>query len=145
MAVTVAEVMRQCRNYFEVGYYDGTIAISGNAVLPKPETPWCCVKGSMLHDGVYECYGGYLQADCDHKPDEEFEGRLWLLNPPPDFLSLCKAISDYDDRNPPGAFAQERFGEYSYMRNMRSGADVGWQSTFKLALTPYRRMFSEVM
>jgi hypothetical protein len=77
--------------------------------------------------------------------DEEFEGRIWFLDPPEEFLELCKTIKTYEEKNPVGAFVQERFGEYSYTRaNSDTAADMGWQNVFSVELAAYRRMFTEV-
>lgn len=144
MAVSVAAVMRQINNFFEVGHIDGLIVISGNAVTPAPESPWCCIRGSWLHDGVWQVCGGQLQDIPGNLPDEEYNGRLWLLKPPPDFLALCAEISAYDDKNPAGAYLQESFGGYSYMRRQTSGS-TAWQDVFAGRLAQYRHMWTEVM
>lgn len=143
MAVNVAAVMRQINNYFEVGHMDGTIVISGNAILPVPRAEWCFVKGSMTHDGVWQVSDGVLTDVTAYHPDEEFDGRIWLLSPPADFLALCSEISAFDDKNPTGAYLQESFGGYSYIRSQNI-AGRSWRDVFKERLAPYRRMFTEV-
>ena len=146
MAVSVAAVMRQCRNYFEVGYIDGTFRITGNALSGADGAHWVCISGSAYHNGVWEVCGGYLTGrSVEGLHDEEFEGRIWYLDPPEEFLELCKTIKTYEEKNPVGAFVQERFGEYSYVRGYSGGAaDMGWQKVFAVELTEYRRMFTEV-
>lgn len=146
MAVSVAQVMRQCRNYFEIGYIDGTFRITGNALSDVPGGHWVYISGSLYHDGVWELCEGYLTGrDVSGLNDEEFDGRVWLLNPPPEFLDMCKAIKEYEEKNPVGALVQEKFGEYSYMRGQAGTArDASWQSAFGPSLAPYRRMFTEV-
>lgn len=144
MAVSVAAVMRQINNFFEVGSISGMIAISGNAIVPAPESPWCYISGSWFHNGAWKVSQGRLQDMPENLPDEEFDGRVWMLNPPPDFLALCEEISAYDDKNPTGALMQESFGDYSYMRNSAT-AGKGWQAAFAARLTPYRRVLTEVM
>lgn len=147
MAVSVAAVMRQINNFFEAGHIDGAIAISGNAIIPRPDYPWCYIEGSGYHDGVWKLCGGLMQDMDGHLPDEEFDGRVWLLKPPADFLSLCEEISAYDDKNPVGAYLSESFGGYSYMRRGSSGKNgsASWMSAFESRLAPYRRrMFTEV-
>ena len=143
MAVSVAAVMRQINNFFEVGRIDGTFAISGNAIAPSPGSPWCCIAGSWFHDGVWQMCGGKIDGLPENLPDEEFDGRVWLLKPPRDFLDLCEAISAYDDKNPTGAMLQEKFGNYSYMRNQNTACQT-WQDAFRSQLAPYRRMYTEV-
>lgn len=146
MSVSVAAVMRQCRNYFETGYIDGTFRITGNALSGAEGAHWVYISGSAFHSGVWEVCDGYLTGrSVEGLHDEEFEGRVWFLDPPEEFLELCKTIKTYEEKNPVGAFVQERFGEYSYMRGqMGKAADMGWQSAFAPALTEYRRMFTEV-
>lgn len=145
MAVSVAAVMRHCRNFFEGWYLDGTFRISGNALTPVQQAQWICITGSECHDGVWEVIDGYLTGrEVDGLWDEEFTGRVWGLTPPPDFLALCQKISEYEEKNPVGALVQESFGEYSYMRSMRAGQSTGWESMFSAALAPFRRMYTEV-
>lgn len=142
MAVSVAAVMRHINNFFEVGCITGGFVISGNAIVPAPDAPWCFVKGTCLHDGVYKVEGGKLVGFPDHLPDEESDGIVWLLNPPADFLDLCALISAYDDKNPVGAYMQESFGGYSYMRGQNGS--MSWQKAFAAHLAPYRKMYTEV-
>lgn len=143
MSISVAAVMRQINNFFEVGYVDGRFAISGNAIVPAPDSAWCYISGSMLHDGVWQVCGGKLQGMTGGLPDEEFDGRVWLLKPPADFLVLCDEISAFDEKNPVGALMQESFGGYSYMRQ-QSTVGGTWQDAYAKRLTHYRRMFTEV-
>ena len=146
MSVSVAAVMRQCRNYFETGYIDGTFRITGNALSGAEGDHWVYISGSAFHNGVWEVCDGYLTGrSVDGLHDEEFEGRVWFLDPPEEFLELCKTIKTYEGKNPVGAFVQERFGEYSYTRaNSDTAADMGWQNVFSAELAAYRRMFTEV-
>ena len=144
MAVSVAAVMRQCRNFFQTGYVDGTFSITGNR-LPVDDAPWVYVSGSAYHDGVWKLADGYLTGrDVDGLPDETFTGRVWILNPPADFLDLCAEIVDYEKKNPLGAYVSESFGAYSYTRNYRAGMDQSWAAMFSAQLAPYRKMYTEV-
>lgn len=140
MAVSVAAVMRHINNFFEVGSISGRIAISGNAIVPDTGSAWCYISGSWMHDGLWPVQDGKLQGLPDGLPDEEFDGRVWQISPPPDFLDLCKEISAYDDKVPAGAMVSESFGSYSYNR----GSVRSWMSEFSERLLPYRRMFTEV-
>lgn len=140
MAVSVAAVMRHCRNFFEGWYLDGIFRISGNALTPVQHAQWIYITGSECHDGVWEVVDGYLTGrEVDGLWDEEFTGRVWGLTPPPDFLALCRKISEYDTKTPAGVLTSERFGEYSYTRDASS-----WQNAFGGQLAPYRRMYPEV-
>ena len=141
MAVTVEDVMRECRNFFVKAHYEGEFEISGGTLkLPEtlPESAFIAVTGSAYHDGVHQ------MADAFDTPDEVFTGRVYILHPPKDFLEICKEIAVYDEKNPVGAFQSESFGEYSYQR---AGVQTGlktWQSAMQQKLNAYRRMFTEV-
>lgn len=144
MAVSIAAVMRRVRNYFERGYREGTFSIVGNVLSPAVDAPMIAVTGSRYHDGVYASVNGIMSVE-GVKPDETFEGIVWKLYPPDDFLGLCKQISQYDDKNPVGALASESFGDYSYTRGSDGqGGVMGWDKAFADGLASYRRMFTEV-
>ena len=146
MAVNVADVMAKCNNYFERSYLDGTFSIVGNVLLGLEDDPacWVYVSGSMRHDGVWEMRDGVLIGVPDDAGDEAFDGRLWFLAPPNGFLSLCKTIAEFDAKNPVGAYVQETFGSYSYVRSQTAGAS-DWTKAFATQLAPYCRMYTEVV
>lgn len=144
MAVSVAAVMRQVRNFFErkSETKDGRFTIADSALSPAPAAPWIAISGSRYNDGVYRVIGN---GGLDSVTDETFDGRVWMLYPPKDFLALCEEISAYDDKNPPGAYQSESFGGYSYTRSAGSGGGVAtWQQAYKDRLVPYQRMFTGV-
>ena len=146
MAVSVAAVMRHCRNFFESGYIDGTFRITGNA-LPDVEDSarWVYISGSKMHDGVWEIdEQGFLTGrSVDGLMDEEFTGRVWLLAPPVDFLEVCKTIREYEEKNPVSALASETFGNYARTWNAEQ-IGKSWSVAFNASLLPYRKMFTEV-
>lgn len=144
MLQTVSALMCQCRNYFETGYIDGTFRIAGNALEGVEGAHYVYISGSLYHDGVWEICDGYLTGrEVDPFHDEEFDGRVWFLNPPPDFLAICKSVVEYEEKNPLSAVIRETFGGFSreWADKMmgRTGAEV-----FANRLTAYRRMFTEV-
>lgn len=144
MAVSIAAVMRHIRNFFERGYREGTFSIVGNVISPAVDAPMIAVQGSRYHDGVYAATHGILQ-DAGERPDETFEGIVWMLYPPDDFLELCRKIDEYDRKNPVGAFQSESFGDYSYTRNTNNGVyGASWENAFVREMATYRRMYTEV-
>ena len=146
MTASVGSVMRYCRNYFEVGYVDGTFRITGNALHGAGDgVHWVYISGSIMHDGVWEiCYGYLTGRSVDGLEDEEFDGRVWLLAPTMEFIDLCKGIQEYEKKNPLGSFASESFGEYRYTRRFAADGRTDWQSTFAAQIAPYVRMYTEV-
>ena len=146
MAVSIAAVMRHCRNFFEVGYLDGTFRITGNALPDAKDAHYVYISGSMYHDGVWELCNGYLTGkSIEGLEDEEFDGRVWLLAPPIDFLETVKAMREYEEKNPVSALASETFGGYS--RTWATGgkpSDRSAMAVFRDSIAPYIRMFTEV-
>lgn len=140
MAVSIAAVMRRVRNFFEREKIEGTFAISGGMLTPSPNAPYWAISGSARYDGVWP----EKQLPIDRE-NETFEGVVWGLHPPEDFLQLCEEIQAYDQKNPMGALQSETFADYSYTRaSAGSSAGGGWESAFEARLIPYRRMFTEV-
>ena len=152
MAVSMGAVMRRVRNFFERERIDGTFAISGGVLEPMPDAPYIAISGSAWHDGVWPrdaLTGAHdavdqLALDTGIEQDETFDGTVWGLHPPADFLAMCEEIEVYNSKNPIGAYQGESFGTYSYSRGAVSSAGNGWEAAFALQLAPYRRMFSEV-
>ena len=146
MAVSVAAVMRHCRNFFEVGYLDGTFRITGNALPDAKDAHYVYISGSLYHDGVWEICNGYLTGkSIEGLEDEEFDGRVWLLAPPIDFLETVKQMQAYEEKNPISALASETFGGYS--RTWATGgkpSDRSAMAVFRDSLAPYIRMYTEV-
>lgn len=143
MAVTVADVMRHCRNYFEIGYVEGTFRITGNALPESEGVHYVYISGSLYHSGVHEVSDGFITDISDDVHDEEFDGRVWLLAPPVDFLRMCEEIADFENHRPAGGLTHEEFGGYSRSWDAtETGKD--WTHTFRSALVPYVKMFTEV-
>ena len=147
MTASVGSVMRYCRNYFEVGYVDGTFRITGNALSDVGDgVHWVYISGSMMHDGVWQICNGYLTGrSIEGLEDEEFDGRVWLLAPPVDFLETVKAMREYEEKNPVSALSSETFGGYSRTWAMGGKpSDRSAMTVFRDSLTPYIRMYTEV-
>lgn len=144
MLQTVAALMRQCRNYFEDGYLDGTFRITGNVLEGAPDVRYVCISGSRYHDGVWELADGFLTGrDVAGLKDEEFTGRVWELSPPLDFLDLCTTVEAYDAKYPMSAIIRETFGGYSREWADKMMGKTGAQ-VFESRLLEFRRMFTEV-
>lgn len=144
MAVTMEAVMRQCCNFFQRGYRDGTFTIKGNVLTPAVDAGYVYISGSKSADGVYRLgYADKLLTE-EALEDETFTGRVWALCPPPAFLALCEEIKTFDEKNPAGSLQSESFGSYSYSRGSGANGAATWQEAFFSRLAPFRRMFTEV-
>ena len=147
MSVSVAAVMRHCRNYFETGYMDGTFRITGNALPDAVGARYVYISGSMMHDGVWcvDEHGFLTGRSVEGLLNEEFEGRVWLLAPPADFLDLVKDMQEYEAKNPISAVLSESFGGYAVERaGTADGKPVTPERMFAARIAPYIRMYTEV-
>lgn len=138
--------MAHVRNYFQVGPpMEGEFTITGGVISPDPAlTPgaWIALEGAGSHTGVW-------QLDCDARlpdvPDMAFHGRIWLLEPPADFLHCCCEIAAWIKIHPKSDLLQETIGDYSRTTAGTSqGGPLGWQQLFSTDLMRYRRMLTEV-
>jgi hypothetical protein len=147
MGATVADVMRHLNNYFETGYRKTDFSITGGVLSPGEclhPGSYIAVEGSCFHNGVWKLGTG-LTLEGNTEPDETFNGKVWFLSPPKDFLALCKDVADFAEKTPVGAFQSETFEDYSYTRATgQNGAVLGWKEAFASSLSPYRKMFTEV-
>lgn len=137
----VAVTMRRCRNFFIVSKKSGSFSIeSGTLVEAPPHASWIYIRGSALNDGLY-----HMDTTRSDFKDEEFEGEVFTLNPPPDFLAICQSIADYSSKNKPSVPISESFGDYSHKRPTGSdGGVLSWTKAYESDLTPYIRMYSEI-
>lgn len=130
-------------NYFVYSRYSGTFTIEdGSLVLPFLAIgQYFRICGSRMNDGVYR----YPVEDLS---DETFDGVIWEMRPPRDFITLVNEIEKWQEKNGDvvsGPYASESFGGYSYTLNTVTGANgaslgAGWQGVFKHQLNQYRKL-----
>lgn len=130
-------------NYFarDEDKRSGTFTVTGGALALDnvAEGQYFRIVGSVFNDGVYQ-----YPATCLR--DETFEGEIWPMRPPRDFLSLCEEIEDWQEKygeHVDSPFQSENvIGVYSYTRAAASGngaASGGWEGAFKARLNRWRR------
>ena len=147
MTVSMTELMRAVRNCFVTGAADGLWRVEGGVLTGDTPLPhgWVAIEGR----GVFAVTPG---NPVEGLPDGEWEGRIWLLEPPGDFLRLLEDINAWlaktgDESIISGTVTRRResFGVYATETEYgASGASGGWQSAFADRMAPYRRMFPEV-
>ena len=98
------------------------------------------IVGSALNDGVYK-YGDESLTLLD----ETFDGAVWAMYVPADFVILASEISSWvvnnaDALNSP--YQSESFGGYSYSKGSGAGEGTAysWQNQFASRLNPWRRL-----
>ncbi|MBQ8202221.1 MAG: hypothetical protein IJZ74_10715 [Clostridia bacterium] len=138
MIVTVSDVMRRVRNHFVTGFSDGQWVLSGGILSPAAFSPgdWIAITQAGALCGVYQLDERGMLPDC---ADGQWDGRIWLLSPPADFLRLCREIAQWAAKHEDPTLVSERFGQYS-----RSQSSPAWERVFAAALAPYTRMYTEV-
>ena len=145
MSVSVGEVMAEVRNYFPKECYEDSWTISDRVLSPAHELlcgDWVAIGGSRYNNGVFQLEAGVTLPQGE---DESFEGRVWLLVPPPSFLALCEEISAWSDTHPATGVRSERFDSYQRENAVDTfGLPVGWRQVFAAALVPWRRMYTGV-
>ena len=141
------ELCQELRNYFDkaqpkffgqIVVEDGKITNEKFLAAIKPNQ-YFRIVGSIFNDGVY-CFKEELSLE-----DETFDGAIWLMAIPKDFLTLAKEIEDWqakygDALNSP--YTSESFGGYSYSKasGKNGGGAVTWQDAFATRLNLYRRI-----
>lgn len=146
----IDEVCAYIHNYFEVDdttgerlIYPGHYTIESESItLPfLVHGQYFRVLGSELNDGVY-------QYPTDELTDEVFDGVIWKMRPPKEFLRIVKDIEDwmvkYGEimRNP--YQSEDVIGVYRYTK-MTSGKVSGdfiatWQNVYKNQLDKWRKI-----
>ena len=138
------EVMQYCRNYFPVGYIEGTFTIKdGSIALPDSfSTRFILIEGSTCNDGVWETNTCILE-------DEEFTGVVTALAPPKAFLMLVKEIQEWKDKYKDvieSPYQSESFGGYSYVKSSgasgssQNASATSWQKQFANSLYIWRKI-----
>ena len=138
------ELMRECRNWFVTpnGVHLGEFSIKGGSIaLPFLRAgQYFRIMGSVLNDGVYQ-YG-----DCALM-DETFDGAIWAMAVPAEFLRLEEEIKEWRNKYESAAnspFQSESFAGCSYTKssaNGNSGGSVtGWQGVFASRLNKWRKL-----
>ena len=105
------------------------------------ENQYFRIVGSALNDGVY-------QYPAEGLSDETFDGEIWPMRVPRDFLSLCGEIEAWQAKygvQAASPFSSENvIGVYSYSKASGDGggssANPTWESAFKSRLNQWRKI-----
>ena len=155
--VNLTEYCAYCRNYFapkskrKDGNYkhSGTFAISGGTIEPLDfllEGQYFRIVGSVLNDGVY-CNKA---DDLSNLIDETFDGEIWEMAVPKDFITQCETVDEWRKLNEAAdstnmsPFTSESFGGYSYTKggsNTDSGTSATWQAVFARPFSAWTRIY----
>lgn len=116
---------------------DGTVVIPGLL-----DGQYFRIVGSVFNDGLH-------QYPANDLADETFDGQVWGLAVPKDFIALVDEIEEWETKYGAAAaspYASESFENYSYSlgSDVTSGGNTdpatGWQRQFMARLIPYRKL-----
>lgn len=108
------------------------------------------LSGSTLIDGVYRISAKWKSRYTldGVETDEDWEGTVFGLRIPPDFLELCGEIQGYleSPAGKPGAYTSETVvGLHSWSKaSGKNGAPVDWRDVFSGRLAPFVKMFKGI-
>ena len=146
----LGEICKELNNYFvrsrDEDIVVGDFVISGGVLTGIPvdvqNDRYIRIAGSVFNDGVY----AYPPQNLT---DEEFEGAVWLMRVPPDFISLVSEIEAWM-QNPDiqsamsSPYTSESFGGYSYQKNggttAEDGSNISWKNQFASRLNKWRKV-----
>lgn len=139
--IMLDEICREVRNWFVKSDHDklfGNFEIQDGIIIPsinlKPKQ-YYRVIGSLYNDGIH-------QEGVNTLEDEDFNGAIWRLYIPKDFLLLVDEIKAYNEKyGEITPFTSETFGGYSYSKATNSnGVGVNWKDVFKSRLNQWRKL-----
>lgn len=151
----LSEICLYLKNWFNRNQpkYIGKFTIANNAItfeggdMTIQNKQYFRIVGSVFNDGVYQ-YG----AETLSLTDESFEGAVWLMAVPPDFISLVAEIEAWQekygsvDSENMSPYQSESFGGYSYTKASggSSGSDSqsspSWARAYADRLRRYRKI-----
>lgn len=143
METTINAMCGNIKNYFAVAKYEERFVIeNGNITLPfLRENQYFKICESVFNDGVHK-YTEDMQL-----VDEEFDGIIYTLAIPSEFLLLAEEIEAYNktEGSKPSGYASESFDDYSYSkaggRSVNASANANqWEQVFKSRLNRFRKV-----
>lgn len=139
------ELMRECHNFFDISEEQGNFTIQDSIININKNYligQYILVTGSILNDGVYLLNDKLYTLV--NSVDEEFNGIVYGLRIPKDFIKLSEEIEKFIADNPTTNITRESFGNYSSSKAQGKNGIITWQEQFASRLNPYRRMFHNI-
>lgn len=147
----IEQICAHLHNYFDrdrngrlYGWQTDKFTISGGTMTLDFLQPgqYYHIEGSVFNDGVHQ----YPTLDMT---DETFEGTIYAMHVPPQFLALANEIAQWQRDNGAAVaspYQSESFGGYSYTKasaGTRNGAvqNAGWETIFANRLDEYRKLY----
>lgn len=142
-------VMKEINNHFYKTVEHAKFKIKNNKIKIKGKyfpNQFIKIENSIMNDGVYKIIKFENQEiEIENTIDEEFEGAIYGLAIPKDFIELTKEIEEYQKLNPiskSNVISESYLNGYSYTMATNSNGQIsGWQDVFKSKLDVYRRIY----
>ena len=142
MTVTIPDVMRHVRNHFISSCIDGAWLVKEGRLMPEAcfgPGDWIAILSGPLA-GIHQLDEfGSIPIPSGTDGNAAWEGRIYLLTPPPGFIRLCCVIAAWARRHDDPTMTSESFGEYARRQEPRD-----WTQVFAASLAPFTRMYTEV-
>jgi len=145
----MTEMCQDLRNWFDRGQYPGRYVISGGAFTAPflVDGQYYRIVGSIFNDGIHQ----YGHEEANELTDEAFEGSVWALAIPRQFVADAAEIAAWQEKYETAnsaamsPYMSESFGGYSYQKGSAltskdTGGGVGWRSTFASKLNMWRKL-----
>lgn len=143
--MTLDDYCADLKNYF-IADFDKDIHLGEYTILDNgiyidflDENQYFRIVGSKFNDGVYKYDNKLVLAD------ETFNGAIWAMSIPPQFLAAVNEADAYLLAHPNAmALESETFGGYTYRRSMYGSTALGGfgylPTTIADKLNRYRRI-----
>lgn len=141
--MNITSMCRIVNNYFVKEKVSGTFELSPNvAPVSLLENQYLRIVGSVMNDGVYQNNAESLAT----LTAEEFQGEIWSMAVPKDFLALCEEIEAFNTKmneiaSKDNGFTSENFDGYSYSKasSLSPALQQEWNN-INSRLNNYRRI-----
>ena len=143
---TLTELCQELRNWFDRARYIGHITID------KSGDVFCNgVKVGLLEGQYYRVIGSVYSNGVHIYPDsdtraESFDGAVWAMAVPPDFLALVQEIEDWNANARPkmlGPYSSENLSSSGYSYQRQSAEDMAkadYKTVFGARLNKWRKL-----
>lgn len=142
----LTELCQELRNWFDRKRYFGTFTIEGGELTVPflQEGQYFRIIGSVFNDGVH-------QYPVTSLRDETFDGAIWALAIPEEFVDLASEIEAWQakyggaDSTAMSPYTSESFGGYSYSKSAansssNNSAGISWQTAYANRLNKWRKI-----
>lgn len=142
----LTQICAEIHNYFsfQQDRFFGDFEIIDGSIVPSVsmlDNQYYRIVGSVFNDGVHK----YGDADDILVDEPKFNGAVWLMRVPEDFIKLVDEIKAWQDKNGDivnSPYQSESFGGYSYTKasGNSNGDSYGWKNVFGARLNRYRKI-----